>query len=146
MTAWKKARPKSSGFHAHGVRPLDALEELGVGDRVGEVRAEQVGAQPLWRLVGHLDAVLEHRDGEVGRRRRREPQPEVGVRAVGREVLADLLERRHPRDGEVAVLEHHPAAALQRLGDQPLRDRPLPLAERDRLRLRLPPKPRPRRT
>ena len=43
-------------------------KELGVGDRVAQVGAEHVGAQALWRLVGHLDAVLqdEHREGGRG--------------------------------------------------------------------------------
>ena len=44
-------------------RPLSRLEDL---LRDGRERGAQIGAQALGRLVGHLDAVLEHRDRELG--------------------------------------------------------------------------------
>ena len=113
------------------IRPAHPLEEGRVRDRVLDEGAEQVGAQAERRLVGHLDAVLEDGDGEGGRRARREPEPVVLALAAGEHVLADLLERRHPADGEVAVLEHDPRAVGLRVHDELLRNGPLPLAERD---------------
>ena len=56
----------------------------------------------------------------------------VGVALEG---FDDLLELGHPRLGEVAVLQHDPAALLDRLGDHARGDRPLPLPERDGARL-----------
>ena len=44
----------------------------------------------------------------------RQPHPEVWVSRVGVKLLANLLERGHPGDGEVAVLEDHPGALLLR--------------------------------
>eukprot|EP00965_Chrysotila_dentata_P085322 2815180-Pleurochrysis_carterae.AAC.6 len=84
--------------------------------------------------MSHLDTVLEHADWEGGRGRRREPEAEVGVRRVGSDLLADLLERWHPAGGEVAVLQHHPAAGRQCFLDEPVRDGALALPKRDGLR------------
>mmetsp|Transcript_14881 Transcript_14881/g.35930 ORF Transcript_14881/g.35930 Transcript_14881/m.35930 type:complete len:525 (+) Transcript_14881:305-1879(+) len=75
-----------------------SLEEVGVVDGVVEEALHHVGAHALGRLVGHLDAVLEHRHGEVLGRVRREPQPERGVgrRLGGVELLADAVQGGHP--------------------------------------------------
>jgi hypothetical protein len=81
---------------------LDALAEVGLVDRLQ--RARDVGAQPLGRLLRHLDRILEDGLREASRRRRREPEPKLGVRAVDGDLLAHLLEHGHPRLGEVAVL------------------------------------------
>lgn len=42
-----------------------AVEEGGVRNRVAQVGAQQVGAQPFGRLVGHLQAVLQDADREL---------------------------------------------------------------------------------
>ena len=83
--------------------------ELGVRYRVVDVGSDDVGLQTLWRLVGHLHPILQHRDREGVAR---QPHPEVWVGRVGVKLLANLLERGHPGDSEVAVLEDHPGAFL----------------------------------
>ena len=58
---------------------------------------------------------------------------EVGV---GGEGVDDLLECGHPRCGQVAVLQHHPAALLALLADERGGDWALASAERDGVQLR----------
>ena len=103
--------------------------ELLLGGR-GEGRP-QVGADTLWRLVGHLDAVLQHRHGELGGGHRCEPEAEGRVGLVRVDVLDLLLERAHPADVEVAVHEQHPPPAVLAVLDKLLSLGPLALAERD---------------
>ena len=89
-----------------GVGARAALEELAVlADGVERVAAAEVGTQARGWLVGHLDRVLQHADGEGGAGHGRHPEAEVGVRGGGRDALADFLQRRHPRRREVAVLQ-----------------------------------------
>mmetsp|Transcript_5662 Transcript_5662/g.19199 ORF Transcript_5662/g.19199 Transcript_5662/m.19199 type:complete len:711 (+) Transcript_5662:204-2336(+) len=104
------------------LRPLPrAVEELRVVDGVVEVRLHDVCAEPLGRLVGHLDSVLQHGDGEVRARVRGEPQAEVGARVLRGDLLADALQGTHPADRQVAVLEDHPAPRALRVRDHLLR-------------------------
>ena len=98
--------------------PVAAVEELGIRYRVVEVGLQEVGAEALWRLVGHLDAVLEHRDREVLRGVRGQPQPELLVGVLGRELLADPLQRRHPGHGQVAVLQVGQETSSGKFADQ----------------------------
>lgn len=53
-----------------------AVKEGGVRDRVTQVGAQQVGSQSFWRLVGHLQPVLQDTDWELVRRIAGQPQPE----------------------------------------------------------------------
>ena len=46
-------------------RACTPVEEAGVVDRVAEETAKQVGSQALGRVISHLDAILENRDGEM---------------------------------------------------------------------------------
>ena len=55
----------SESFQHNTNRLLAACKELLVGDGVAEVGSNDVGFEALGRLVGHLDAVLQHRNGEV---------------------------------------------------------------------------------
>ena len=131
----EEAQPVDELLEGPRVLAAAVVEKLHVVDRVGQERAEQVGAQPLRGLVGHLDAVLQDGHGELVRGPRGEPQPKLGRGRVGVDVLADLLERGHPGRVEMAVLQHDPAALLDGLVDELGGDRPLPLPERDRLDL-----------
>lgn len=45
----------------------------------------------------------------------REPQAEVPVCVVRRDLLADPLQLRHPRDRKMAVLQQHPVALCESL-------------------------------
>ena len=54
-----------------------------------------------------------------------EPESEVGVGVLHVEVLADFLQRGHPGDGEMAILEGHPGALLLGPPDHLVRHRPL---------------------
>eukprot|EP00964_Phaeocystis_antarctica_P055484 scaffold32640_cov63-Phaeocystis_antarctica.AAC.2 len=123
----EEAQPVDELLEGPRVLAAAVVEKVHVVDRVGEEGAEQVGAQPLGRLVGHLDAVLQDGHGELVRGPRGEPQPELGRGRVGVDVLADLLERGHPGRVEVAVLQHDPAALLDGL----LRHRVLPRREHE---------------
>ena len=77
---------------AHGV--FDGGEELGVGDGVGHVGADDVEAQPLGRLVRHLDAVLQDRHRELVGRVARQPEAEVRVARVRVQLLQYRTVRR----------------------------------------------------
>ena len=114
---------------------LNGGEEDRIADRIVHVRLEEVHAQAGRRLVGHLDAVLQHRDGKLLRRIAGQPQAELGVRVVRAQLLAYLLERAHPRHGQVAVLQAHPGAVGLRLGDEARGDDALALAQRDGVEL-----------
>ncbi|CEP00525.1 hypothetical protein PBRA_001579 [Plasmodiophora brassicae] len=104
------------------VRPA---KELRVANRVPRVRPEQVGAKALGRFVRHLDAPLEDGDREPVARVRRQPQAVVGVRAGRRRRLDDALQRWHPRDRQVAVLQDHPGATCLRHFNHGCRQRAL---------------------
>ena len=54
-------------------RSRASVEKVAIGDGIVGERLHHVRAQPLGRLVGHLDAVLQHRHGEVRGRIRGEP-------------------------------------------------------------------------
>mmetsp|Transcript_31441 Transcript_31441/g.79873 ORF Transcript_31441/g.79873 Transcript_31441/m.79873 type:complete len:501 (-) Transcript_31441:6606-8108(-) len=112
---------------------LARREELLVGDGVGQEGALDIEADPLGGLVGHLDAVLQHRHGEDARRVRREPQAEGLVRRLRLELFAHALQLHHPAAVHVAVLQHHPVPRLVRLLDVLLRNRPLSLPQADNL-------------
>ena len=97
--------------------------------------ALRVGAQALGRLVGHLDAVLQHRDGKALGGHRAQEEPKVlmhGGERLG-EPLHLLLHGQHPRGGQVAVLQEDPVAELDGRVDELLGDRALALAQRYRL-------------
>jgi len=96
-----------------------SIEELLVTNWVDQERVSQVGTETLWRLVGHLDTILQNSNWEVWRWVRSQPQSEVPVANLGiwGQLLANLLESWHPRDSQVAVLEHHPVTRLLILTD-----------------------------
>jgi hypothetical protein len=75
------------------------------------VRVLEVGTKALRGLLGDLHAVLQHRGGEGLGGHGGQPQAELGVDLVGLHGLADLLQHRHPRDGQMAVLQHDPEEA-----------------------------------
>ena len=77
---------------------LGAFKETIIIDWIIGVRPQQIGAQSLGRLVGHLDAVLQHGHWKRDARVARQPETEVGVRhtRVGDDGLADTLQLRHP--------------------------------------------------
>mmetsp|Transcript_372 Transcript_372/g.699 ORF Transcript_372/g.699 Transcript_372/m.699 type:complete len:251 (-) Transcript_372:1384-2136(-) len=93
------------------------LEPLLVGDGVSAEGLHQVRLQAHGGLVGHLDAVLQDRDGEHGRGVGGQPQAEVAVGLLLGQVLTDLLQVAEPGDCEVAVLEDNPVAQLDSLLD-----------------------------
>mmetsp|Transcript_34849 Transcript_34849/g.109443 ORF Transcript_34849/g.109443 Transcript_34849/m.109443 type:complete len:531 (-) Transcript_34849:195-1787(-) len=108
---------------------LPAALELLVRDDVVEL--EHVRAQAARRLRRHLDAALQDRDGELGRRRRAQPQAVARVRVLRLDVvLDDLLEARHPREHQVAVREEHPVPRPQAVLQHAHRRRRLALPER----------------
>mmetsp|Transcript_18004 Transcript_18004/g.52526 ORF Transcript_18004/g.52526 Transcript_18004/m.52526 type:complete len:216 (-) Transcript_18004:3907-4554(-) len=100
--------------------------------------ALKVCPDPLGRLEGHLDRVLQHRHGEVVHRHRCEPQAEVivHIQGVGQR-LDDLLQARHPRLGQVTVAQHDPVATPAGILDHLVSDWALALTQRDGLRARL---------
>ena len=58
---------------------------------------------------GHLDAGLQYGDGEAGMGVATEPQTEVRVWLLGLQLLLhNLVQLRHPAEGEVAVGQKHP--------------------------------------
>ena len=60
-------------------RLLAACEELWVGDRIAEVRTQDVRLESFGWFVCHLHTVLKHSYREVVRRVAGQPQPEVRV-------------------------------------------------------------------
>mmetsp|Transcript_27175 Transcript_27175/g.68386 ORF Transcript_27175/g.68386 Transcript_27175/m.68386 type:complete len:266 (+) Transcript_27175:1603-2400(+) len=118
-------------------------EELLPGPRLGArveavlrhvvVAAVDVGLHALGRLIGQLDAVLQHQHREDRRGHGGEPEPEVGVRLgrLQRQLLHHRLHVQHPALGEVAVVQAHPVTLGRRLLHHHLRDAALPLAQRD---------------
>lgn len=65
----------------------------------------------LRRLIGHLDAILEHGDREVRGRVAGEPEAESGVGGLRRQRLTAALQRGHPTHCQMAVLEDYPSSA-----------------------------------
>lgn len=55
-----------------------------------------VGSQSFGRLICHFDSILENRNWKLVRRVAGEPEPEHHIRRLRSELLADLLQRRHP--------------------------------------------------
>mmetsp|Transcript_66868 Transcript_66868/g.164912 ORF Transcript_66868/g.164912 Transcript_66868/m.164912 type:complete len:418 (-) Transcript_66868:2757-4010(-) len=108
---------------------LARVEKLHVAQRIRDKGALDVEPDTLGGLVGHFDAILQHRDGEDGRRVASEPQPKVLVGRLRLELLTDALELHHPAPVHVAVLQHDPVASLVRLLHIALRDRALPLPQ-----------------
>mmetsp|Transcript_25002 Transcript_25002/g.71898 ORF Transcript_25002/g.71898 Transcript_25002/m.71898 type:complete len:204 (+) Transcript_25002:1449-2060(+) len=100
-----------------------------------QVGSQQVRLQPLRRLVGHLQAVLQHTHREVRARHRCEPQAERLGHLLRVQFLHKDLERRHPRRGEVAILEDHPPTLLLAIRNRMGGLGALPLAQRHRLLL-----------
>eukprot|EP00162_Nutomonas_longa_P015768 comp22409_c0_seq1/m.54601 comp22409_c0_seq1/g.54601 ORF comp22409_c0_seq1/g.54601 comp22409_c0_seq1/m.54601 type:complete len:806 (-) comp22409_c0_seq1:847-3264(-) len=98
-----------------------------------EERALQVGLDALGRLVGQLDAGLEHGHGEGLGRRRGQPETVVAVQiaGLGHGLLMQLLELGHPRCGKMAVLQTDPVAVLLSRMDELGRIGALALTERD---------------
>mmetsp|Transcript_19828 Transcript_19828/g.45638 ORF Transcript_19828/g.45638 Transcript_19828/m.45638 type:complete len:570 (+) Transcript_19828:110-1819(+) len=91
--------------------PLDARLPLALPE--GGEGADEVCAHALGGLVRELDAVLQHSHGEGGRGHGRKPQPEqLVLDPLRREPLHNLLQRAHPRHGEMAIHEAHPLALL----------------------------------
>ena len=97
------------------------------------VRGEHVELHAVGRLGDHLERALQDADGEVGRGVGGHPQPEVLLRRL--ELLQQLLQGLEPVGQQVAVLQHHPVAALRAHLEHGLRNRALPLAERHELHL-----------
>ena len=133
-------RAKLAPVLDHGVEEADGEQQPLVARRVlalvhvlirdSGVRSDQVGFQTLRGLERHLDAVLQDRDRERGRRHGGEPEPEVRVHGLGVDRLADDVELGHPRLRQVAVLQTHPHALLHGPLDHRLRLGPLALAQR----------------
>ena len=63
----KEAEAVKEALEGQVLAMLNIVKEAHVTDGVVEVGAEQVHAQTSWRFIGHFDAVLEHRDRELGR-------------------------------------------------------------------------------
>ena len=107
------------------------------GSEIGsvEVGAEQVGAQALRRLVGHLDAVLQDRDAGTRRRARGEPQAEVAVEPLAAKSSQIFSSVGIHETDRWQFCKHDPRAVEERVRDELLRDGPLALAERDRVGL-----------
>eukprot|EP00959_Pyramimonas_sp_CCMP1952_P400898 8400375-Pyramimonas_sp.AAC.2 len=114
-----------SGPHLDGgVEEGKAEEQLLPGAQLGAVLvllrghvvkgAVDVRLDALRRLVGELDAVLQHQHREGGGGHGRKPQAEVlvRVRLLGGQALHDHLQPEHPAGGQVAVLQAHPVARL----------------------------------
>eukprot|EP00960_Hanusia_phi_P041009 754792-Hanusia_phi.AAC.2 len=115
----------SAGGSSTGNLGTHRGEELFVSYRVRQERSLDVEPDPLGRLVGHLDPVLQDRDGEHAGGVASQPKAEVLVRRLRFELLADSLQRHHPAPVHVAVLQHHPRAVLVSIlhvlgGDGPL--------------------------
>lgn len=80
---------------------------------VGAKLSRTEGAEHLGGLGGHLDARLQDGDGEVRVGRGAEPQPEVGVRLLHRQLLHQLVQFRHPGQRQVAVGEEDPVTCRE---------------------------------
>ena len=63
----KEAEAVKEALEGQVLAMLNIVKEAHVTDGVVQVGAEQVHAQTSWRFIGHFDAVLEHRDRELGR-------------------------------------------------------------------------------
>lgn len=62
----------------------------------GIVGAHQVGLDATWRFVGHLDGTLHHRSRQIIGGVAGQPQSEGWVEFGALELLANLLQARHP--------------------------------------------------
>ncbi len=120
-----------------GQRKQEPLEIAGLGALIiglileVAVGSGQIGLEPSGRLVGELDAGLQdgHREPVGGHGS--EPEPVVRVR-VGLDLeLLYPLELGEPGNGQVAVLQHDPAAVSPAGLDVLLGDVALALAERE---------------
>jgi len=89
---------------------VELVLDLVVGPR-------QVGLKAFGRLVGELDAGLEHGHRELGRGHAGQPQAVQGVNLRLVLVLLDLLQRLQPADGQVAVLQADPVAVASAAHD-----------------------------
>mmetsp|Transcript_46775 Transcript_46775/g.83841 ORF Transcript_46775/g.83841 Transcript_46775/m.83841 type:complete len:345 (+) Transcript_46775:834-1868(+) len=91
---------------------LFAVEHVNRLDVV--VAAQEIRTDARGVLVGDFDGVLEDGDGKEVRGHRRQPQTEVLAHGgeVGAEVGDDLLQLRHERLAQVAVLQQDPIASL----------------------------------
>mmetsp|Transcript_6911 Transcript_6911/g.16610 ORF Transcript_6911/g.16610 Transcript_6911/m.16610 type:complete len:820 (-) Transcript_6911:3765-6224(-) len=135
-------RAKLLALDREGMEEAEAVEKLAVDHRLVrllqvlvrhlEEGRPHVGLEALRRLFGHLDAGLQHGDGEGLGGHRGEPEAELGVGLVLLHLLGDALELGHPRDRKVTVLKQDPVARLDAVGDVALGGRALALAERDR--------------
>ena len=125
--AWKKHSPKSSFLNSPG-----RVHESNQSGSIVWYEPSRFARMPLGGSFVILTPFWRMNAGKCLGRLGREPQPEVGVHAVGAELLADALEHGHPRDAQVAVLQARPRALVLRLRDGLLGDGALALAERDR--------------
>lgn len=62
----------------------------------------------LRRLCSHLDADLQDGDGELRVWATAEPQSEVRVRLLHLQLLHQLIQLRHPTEGQVTVGQEYP--------------------------------------
>mmetsp|Transcript_29354 Transcript_29354/g.94166 ORF Transcript_29354/g.94166 Transcript_29354/m.94166 type:complete len:692 (-) Transcript_29354:1627-3702(-) len=92
---------------------------------------EHVRLDAVRRLIGHLDAVLQHGHREVAgwRRRQKEAEVVVDLCRLGGQLHDHLLHGRHPRLCQHTVLQQHPVAALAAALHELLRHGPLALPE-----------------
>ncbi|KAH3750506.1 hypothetical protein DPMN_185032 [Dreissena polymorpha] len=74
---------------------------------------ERVNAYLRW-LCGHLDACLQDGDGELRVWTEAEPEPELRVRFLHLQLLHQLVQLRHPAEGQVAVCKEYPDTLQER--------------------------------
>ena len=101
---------------------ISRVLEVAVGSR-------QIGLEPARRLVGQFNSRLQNRHWEPICRHRSQPEPVIRVRVGLHLQLLDPLQLREPRDGQVAVLQDHPAAVSPAGFDVFLGDVALALSE-----------------
>lgn len=70
----------------------------------------------LRRLCSHLDADLQDGDGELRVWATAEPQSEVRVRLLHLQLLHQLIQLRHPTEGQVTVGQKYPVTLQQGSG------------------------------
>lgn len=109
-----------------GIWVLAVIEFFVVKILIG---TKEIVSETFRRFNGHLDRILEDRNGEFRIRHRGEPETEITMHLIV-EIFHQFLQYRSPTDTQVAVLQQYPASFDLFFFDHFLRNRSLALTQR----------------